>query len=177
MFPVEAIIAEQVVLPVVALYLIIACNFIKDTIGCNLHVFLESHVLARHFVGIFLLFFLVVVTDQKNAEREIYKNILLAIGIYIWFLITTKAPLYIMIIVLVLLMSSYMVSLSKKRNQDANKTDAVKKAELWQYFLANLAFILSIIGFIIYIINKKHELGNDFMFIKLFSKHCNFRDK
>jgi len=162
-------IVAEVALPVFAFYLLIACNYIKEIFGCRLQHVLEKNMYAKHMIAFLLLFFLIVIINPDYADRDIVRNILMSIGIYIWFLITTRAPFYIMIMVLILLIASYIFSITKKRNEKDKNEEGAKQAENWQNGLAYTALGLSIVGFVIYTIEKKIEYKSDFSWIKYIS--------
>lgn len=162
-------IVAEAALPVFAFYLLVACNYIKEIFGCRLQHVLDNNIYAKHMIAFLLLFFLIVVINPDYADRDIVKNILMSIGIYVWFLITTRVPLFIMIIVLILLISSYIVSITKKRNEKDKNEEGAKRAENWQNGLAYTALGLSIVGFVMYTIEKKMEYKSKFSLLKFIS--------
>jgi len=168
-------IVAEVALPVFAFYLLVACNYIKEIFGCSLQSVLDSNMFAKHTIGFLLLFFLVVIINPDYADRDLVRNILVSIGIYVWFLVTTRTPFYIMIPVLILLIASYITSITKKRNETEKKEEAAKHAEKWQHGLAHAALVLSIIGFIIYVVEKKREYKSKFNLVKFFSGNLECR--
>lgn len=169
-----AIVAE-VALPVFAFYLLVACNYIKEIFGCSLQSVLDANMYAKHAIGFLLLFFLVVIINPDYADRDIIRNVLISVGIYVWFLITTRTPFYILIPVLVLLIASYITSITKKRNETEKNEEAAKRAARWQHGLANTALVLSIVGFIIYAVEKKREYKTKFSWVKFFSGNLECR--
>ncbi len=167
-------IVSEVGLPVFAFYLLVACNYVKEIFGCNLQTILDTNMYAKHTIAFLLLFFLVVIINPDYADTGIVKKIMLSVGIYIWFLITTRTPFYIMIPVLILLIGSYIASISKKRNESEKNEKDAEYASKWQDGLAYTALGLSILGFIIYVFEKKREYTNQFSWLKFFSGniHC-----
>jgi hypothetical protein len=171
----SAIVAE-VALPVFAFYLLVACNFIKEIFGCRLQHVLDHNIIAKHIIAFLLLFFLVVIINPEYADQHILRNLAISVGIYVWFLITSRAPFYIMIPVLILLIASYIASIAKKRNETTTPDpNAAKRAQMIQYGLANGAFVLSLIGFAIYAIEKRREYAGSFSWLKFFSGNLKCR--
>lgn len=166
--------AGDLALPVVAFYLIVLCNFVPEIVGCRLQNLLRSSMAAKHALGMTLLFFLVVMTDSTNADRNILRNILATAGIYLWFLMTTRCPFYVSLVVMVLLIGAYMASV---RKQHAKKSGD-SKSEAWdtklQRICAVSALVLSVLGFGTYMWEKKIEYGADFSFVKFLggTTHC-----
>jgi hypothetical protein len=168
-------IVAGVALPVFAFYMLIAANFIKETLGCSLQTVLETNMYAKHTVGFILLFFLVVMVNPEYADKNIVRNLITSVGIYIWFMITTRTPFYIMISVLLLLLASYIASIAKARNETEKKEKDAEIAANWQNWLAKGALALSIFGFIIYAIEKKFEYKSEFNWFKFFSGNIECR--
>lgn len=162
-------ILTELAMPVFAFYLLVACNYTKETFGCQLQHILDQNMIAKHIIGILLLFFLIVVIQPENADREILRNVLLTFGIYLWFLMTTRIPIYMLIVVFVLLLAIYMTSIAQKRYEKENQEDAKQKAQRLQTLFTWIALILSFIGFGIYIIEKRLEYGKDFQWGKFLS--------
>lgn len=160
----------NVSLAVMTFYLLVFCNFTAETLGCNLQHMLRTNIYAKHILSVVLMLFLVIFVNPKEADKNILIKIGLAFGVYFWFLITTRCPFIIMIIVLILLMIVYMISATKSRYEsDEGNTIMQEKAKQIGYIqngVAIIAFILSIIGFIIYLIEKHGEYGDEFSILK-----------
>lgn len=164
----------SVALPVFAFYLLIACNYVKEIFGCQLQNALDNSILAKHAVAFILLFFLVVLVNPELADTRIPQTFALSVGIYAWFLMTTRTPLWVTFVVLLLLLASYLASIAKARyvkdsTKDAAENAAAKKARMLQYVFAYAALGLSVLGFVLYAIEKKREYGSKFDMMKFFS--------
>jgi len=156
-------------LPIFAFYLLVFCNFTAELLGCNLLTVLRENMYAKHIIGIILLFFLIIVVNPSNADKNIFKNILVALLIYLWFILTTRSPFSIMVAVLVCLIAVYITNIAKDRYTNEKNEDAANKAQLIQNILAITALILSIVGFFIYFYEKKLEYKDEFSLRKFFS--------
>ena len=76
-------------IPLFALYLLIFCNFTKETLGCKLQTALNDNMYLKHLVTFLLLFFLIVLIDPKNADADLLQSFGFAILTYLIFIITT----------------------------------------------------------------------------------------
>lgn len=170
-----ASVIAEVALPVFAFYLLVACNYVKEIFGCGLQTMLDQNIYAKHVVAILLLFFLVVIINPEYADQQITRNVLLTLGIYAWFLITTRTPVYVMLVVLVLLLASYIMSLARKRQEEEKDDVAATRSRILQHRLAVSAFVFSVFGFVLYAIEKKREYKSKFAWSKFFSGNLSCR--
>lgn len=160
---------SNVSLAIMAFYLVVFCNFTAETLGCNLQYLLRTNMIAKHIISIVLMLFLVIFVNPKEADKNILIKIGLAIAVYFWFLITCRCPLFIMIIVLVLLMVIYIINATKTRYESENNTEKAAQIDKTQKIIALIAFIISIIGFIMYLFEKYYEYGDEFSILKFFT--------
>jgi len=98
-----------------AFYLLVFCNFTKELLGCRLVNFLDTNIYAKHLVAFILLFFLVILVDQKNMERDLLVNFGWSILIYLLFIITTRISFPFMIALLVLPLTIYILHQPKRK--------------------------------------------------------------
>lgn len=154
-------------IPVFAFYLLVFCNFTAEVLGCRLQQLLRENMFFKHIISYILLLFLVVLVNPDAAANEFYFVVLFTFAIYILFILTTHSPLYIMFIILVLLLTAYVINTIKaKYKDDRSKAYTYHRLQLTQNILASVAFGLSIIGFIIYTLEKRAEYGSEFSWIK-----------
>ncbi len=156
-------------LPIFAFYLLVFCNFTAELLGCNLQTVLRDNIYAKHIIALVLLFFLIIVVNPSYADQNILKNIGITLLIYLWFIITTRSPFSIMMMILVCLIAAYIANIAKDRYTNEKKEDSANKAQLVQNILAIAAVLLSIIGFFIYMYEKKLEYKDDFSFKRFFT--------
>ena len=127
---------------------------------------------AKHIISIVLLLFLIVFTNQDEAHRNIPSKILIAILVYAWFMMTTRCPFTIMIIVLIFLFAAYITSVSKSKIQNNDsleedeKKQKIKNAQFVQNAFAIASLVFSAIGFLVYLLEKQAEYGDNFSLIK-----------
>lgn len=149
---------------VFAFYIVVATNFIPEIIGCRLQHVLRTNMLAKHVLAIILLFFLVVFISPSNSDRKIVYNISLTLLVYVWFYITTRSPIILAILSIMLLLVVYILSTKKDRLNAENKKDEAQKVQRTQYYIIVLAITISIIGFVLYLIEKRAEYKDNFSF-------------
>lgn len=157
---------SEVALPLCALYLLIFCNFTKETLACRLQEVLDKNIYAKHLICFILLFFLIIMADSKNMEQNIFINIGLCVLIYIVFIITTKLSFKLLIVVLILLLASYIIGTIAKKKKEDNNIDEYKRLKLAQNIIFIVLCCICVIGFIIYLIEKSREYKSNFSLLK-----------
>ncbi len=165
-------------LPMFAFYLLLAGSYLHDVFGCRLQHIMKNSMIAKHITAILLLFFLIVAVNPSSSEYNIGINFGMTLLIYLWFLITTRCPYPIMIFIILCLFIIYILGYQKdflsKKNNDEH-SEKIKKLQLTQTILGIIALVFSIIGLVLYFIEKKTEHKNKFNFKKFFFGHhlCN----
>lgn len=167
--------ASNLLIPLFALYLLIFCNFTKETLGCRLTNVLDNNIYAKHFMTFLLLYFLVILTDAKNTENSILSNLGWTVLIYILFIFTTRVSFPIMIILLVLMMVSYILGNIAKKKLEEKKDEEYKKLKLAQNIMFILLIVVTTVGFLIYFIEKLREYNGAFSVIKFLSGNTKCR--
>jgi hypothetical protein len=140
-------------------YLLVFCNATYEILGCKLKQALKSNIYIKHLIAFILLTFLIVLTNEDYANKNIYQIILLGILIYIWFIITTRTNIYIVIIILILLLLIYYFDIKIK--YESNETQKERYRYI-QKILFGISIIITIIGFIQYTIKTYNEKKNNF---------------
>ncbi len=147
---------------VIAFYFVVGCNFIPEIIGCRLQTLLRENMIAKHILGLLLLFFLIIVVNPKNADQNLIKNVIITLIVYIWFLFTTRSPLIITLISIILFIILYILNSKKDRLILSNEKDKIKFINNIQYIIIIFLIVISVIGIIIYTIEKRKEYGKNF---------------
>jgi hypothetical protein len=119
----------SMVTPIFAFYILIACNFLGPIFGCRLQHLLIGNMFAKHVIGFVALYFLIVTVSNDLSDNSLLKNLLLSIGVYIWFFITTRAPLNIMIFNIVLLCIIYILHIRYKRSEQLKQSKQSKEGD------------------------------------------------
>lgn len=146
-------------LPVFAFYMLVLANFMGETLGCNLQKIMRESMIAKHFVGFILLLFLLIFSEEGHP-RPLPLKIALAAVIYVWFFVTTKCPAPIMMAVLTILLISYIIG--KQFKDDPEYLEDKGNVRTVQTLLSSVALVLSMSGFVLYLLRKRHENGTGF---------------
>lgn len=157
---------SDLVIPLFALYLLVFCNFTKETLGCRLTHVLDTNMYAKHFVTFLLLFFLVIIIDPDNSEKSIITNFGWTIVVYVIYMFTTRVSFPVMIILVNIMMIMYILSKLAKNKLAEKKEEEYKKLKLVQNVLYIILIILGIGGFLIYFVEKYREYKGQFSLLK-----------
>lgn len=170
--------------------LIISGNYLGNLFPCQVQYQFENNMYLKHFLGFFTLLFFVILTLPEKYDEEGNKipefrylgEIIKICGfLYIFFLILSKTPYYIWLIVFILTAIVYLLELKKtdfvKENIDESEDSKEKETDLFgikniaqinniQNKLTFLGLIISIFGFFIYMGEKKFENKGKFNYLK-----------
>lgn len=155
---------------VFVLFLIIASNYIGELFPCRVQDLLSGNVYLKHFIAFLTLMFFVVLTDSSSQQKEfkiIFNN---SIKLYILWLLLINNEKRFFIISLILLGIIYIIQLIKtdyeenikqQKNIEYNKKvlTYIKNIEKMIYVIF---FIVLILGFIVYMGEKKIEYKSKF---------------
>lgn len=150
---------------VFGMYLVLFANFLPELVGCRIQQVLRESMMAKHVVGLFLAYFLVVVVNPNFADKELGHGFAITIAVYTWFLITTRAPFAFAIGSMIMLLLVYLLNVKKqnvKASGDADKEQVVLRIETMQKLFAGIGALIGVVGFVVYYIEKKLEYGEAF---------------
>jgi hypothetical protein len=147
--------------------LLISCNFLAQLFGCQLQTLLKEKMYVKHIFGFVTMLFCIIFVDSSiQKEYKYAEGFAYAIIFYLWFWATTKTHLYVTSIIILFFLVIYVLQLQKNSlDQDENK-DTISQISTAQNILALIAFIITIIGFILYYIEKTTEYKEKFIFYK-----------
>ena len=157
---------------VFALFLMIAANFIGDLFPCKVQHLLNNNVLFKHFIAFLTLIFFVVLTDS-NLNNNFNKMIIDAFKMYGVFLLLINCNINLFVVALLLLGVTYLLNLKindlndkiKKNKKNNNQIIQLEQITNINNILIYLFNIILVIGFIIYMGEKKIEYKNKFNYI------------
>ena len=169
--------------------LMISGNSLAELFPCRIQKLLKENIYVKHLVGFLTLFFFGVLTipDLANVGGMINSFLL-----YFIFVITANVDYKIWIILFVLYAIMYLLHLIK---QDYNKIkDGTKKMHTtneitifnkinieqinkFQTVIISLITIITIVGFIVYMGEKKLESGKSFKYSIFFTNKTNCQYK
>jgi hypothetical protein len=165
-------------LPLFAFYMMVACNFTGDILGCRLRTLLSGDMLAKHAMGYVLLLFLVVAVTPENADKDFLRNAALSAAVYAWFVVTTRCPMLFTLGVLLLLLATYVLGATKRRSEAAGDAAATHRVAIVQATLCASSVALSLAGFAVYYAKKRARYGRAFRMrtFLIGVKRCKNRD-
>jgi hypothetical protein len=148
------------------LYLILSSNFLAPLFSCKIQNCIQSSMLLRHVLGYMTMTFFVIVANQKNP-LPIGKLITLSIGLYTWFVASTRMNLYAWFILLFAIGGCYFLQIYQEDikgdtdNLEKNQ-DKIDGIQLAKKILTGIAVATTIFGVAIYFGEKRIEYGKEF---------------
>lgn len=146
------------------LYLVISSNFLAPTFNCRVQELLNTSMFMKHILGFLTLVFFVVIAGISETMSFIHL-MSMSIGLYLWFIVSTRVHLHTFIVLITLLGIVYMIDLYQKKvtkpepMRDKMIADAKKAISIF-------ALLVTLVGFVIYLGEKKIEYRSDFSFTK-----------
>lgn len=155
-------IATKIAPSVFAFYMIVGANFIPELVGCRMQHLLKTNMLAKHTIGFLLVFFLIVLANPASTEQGILINIGATTLVYAWFLMTTRSPFELALVSILLLLIIYVMNAYKQRLEEEKLVERANRINSLQMYMALAAFLVSAVGFVVYILEKRAEYGRKF---------------
>jgi preprotein translocase subunit SecG len=169
------------------LILILSGGYIIQLVPCKLQRMLDSNNYIKHLFCFLTLLFLIILVDPEESKNKINTILLKTVVLYIFFIFIIKTYYKFFVAIMILLAIKYIIfihsnslkdELSKfDDNKDKDKEDINKinnnlnKIIIIQNILFAIIIILIIIGFLVYLGEKKFQYKNKFDFlIFLFGK-------
>jgi hypothetical protein len=152
------------------LYLVLAAAYIQPLFFCNADSALGSSMVSRHLVAFLTLTFFIVVTDTELDDTMPFATVLMTSAIiYLWFLISSKMTANWWLVLAVLLASLYIIDL-----YDENHPKAKIDFKPIKEGILGVAAALTLVGFLIYVGEKKLDYKGDFSYTTLLlgTKEC-----
>lgn len=152
------------------LYLILAATYIQPLFPCNVDLVFNGSMVLRHLIAFLTLIFFVVVSDSELDDTLPFGTVLLtSAAIYVWFLISSKMTANWWMMLVVLLAAVYMIDLyDEKQPKRDPKLKPVKEG------IIGVSLVITLIGFLIYVGEKKLDYKGDFSYTTLIlgTKDC-----
>jgi hypothetical protein len=150
-------------------YLLIVANFLAPLFNCRLQDVLVNNMILKHMFGFLTLFFFVVFVEPEHSDKTFTYQIVMALGLYVWFVFTTKMEIHAFAIFILVLFSLYMFNIYFDRNSKHLENDKkeIVKENINRYGLI-LGLLITMIGFASYVGQKKIEFGSRFTWTDFF---------
>jgi hypothetical protein len=165
---------DRYITGVFLLLLAISGNFIAETLGCQTQKLLTNNMYVKHFMTFMILYFTI---NLSNSHNHPYENFKVSLSIWVLFILFTRMHLELTIVVFLLLSVLYIIDVyishyTYQKNKD--NTHMIDKLKNTYNHLKKLLFILIIIGFILYFIDKRKEYSKDWNTMKFIfgNKSC-----
>jgi hypothetical protein len=151
--------------------LIVSGNYIGNLFSCRIQSAFSNNVYAKHIIGFISLYFFIILVDPNFGRINPLKTLGLSIPIYFYFLILSKseAPIFLAIIFLLIflvLINSYSnyLNLKKTETNDLSKRESFISEHIVfvKKLIIGIIFILTVIGFLVYLGMKKVEYEGRF---------------
>jgi len=153
--------------------LIISGNYLGELLPCRVQHFIRHNMIFRHFFGFLTLVFFVVLTLPKLFNQDI---LLISILLYAYFIILSKTYYVFWIIIVsifgfIFVTTAYLENKSDKKESKGEEDTKGKAKEESVYikyirYVAGITIMIStVLGFLIYLGNKKREYGKNFHYM------------
>lgn len=149
------------------LYLVLAGGFLQPLFPCNTTKLFTESPLIRHILGFFTLIFFVVVYDTElDSIAPLGTVMITSIVVYLWFIISSKMTANWWLALVVLLGILYLIELYEERtvNEDPRVTEIAAKVKS---AIIGVSIFLTIVGFLIYVGEKKLDYKSKFSYATL----------
>jgi ascorbate-specific PTS system EIIC-type component UlaA len=159
--------------------LIVSANFLAEVFPCRLQNLLRNNMLMKHLFGIFTMIFFVVLSNNNSTNTNIFNLIFNSSLLYILFILISKCDVYFFYIILLLLGIAYIINILKQQEMNKNEKGSEKeqkhkfqsKINIYNNItsvLYVLIIIITFIGVILYMGEKKIEYKKKFSYISFF---------
>lgn len=163
-------------------YLIIAGNYMAELFGCKVQYIFGNYQLAKHIIGFMTMFFFVSLTQNEFSKKSPITKLLYTALTYVWFLMSIRTNYVFTLILIIMLGAIYMLEVFKKDEieyrGETEDSEKIKNMGTAQKYLKYGAVLTTIIGFLVYLGDRKTEFGEEFEWSKFFQGKttCDFDD-
>ncbi|MAR51348.1 MAG: hypothetical protein CML42_09510 [Rhodobacteraceae bacterium] len=148
------------------LFLIVSGNFIGNTLGCQIQHLFTYSMKVKEILIFLLIYFTLNIVDNKSLSP--FEHMKISFKIWILYMLLTRMNVTFSIMVFSLLAIIYVLQQQvdfKKEHDDLTKEEEEKYNKIMS-ILEKLAMSLSVVGFVSYLIAKKHEYKGKFTLYK-----------
>ena len=175
------------------IYVLVTSGYISEILSCQMRNFIQKYWYARHILAIILVFAFIMfeggwdfdksIEDKESnnwASGNTIHSLIIAIIIYLVFLISSKSKLIPNILFFSLLFILYVTNTYREykfRREDENNKDINKNNNIiiFEQIIFSLAIIVLVFGFIEYYFYQKSQHPDNFDHFKfiLGTTSCN----
>lgn len=147
-------------------YLLLSSGFQVPLFPCRVQrVFNDSQSL-RHVLGFLTMTFFVVLVNSKN-KLNVTQLFLISSVAYLWFMMTAKMNVYSWFMMIFVLGIVFVLQVYKDHQEEESSEEAkakIENATKAQQILSYVVAALTLLGFVIYMGEKRIEYGDSFEF-------------
>ena len=149
------------------LYLVISSNFLANLFGCKVQQSFQDNMILKHFLGFLTLFFFVTLADTSDTlPSNLGHRFGIALIVYLFFILSTRVNFRFWVPLMLSLGAIYIIELfkqdEKKKDEPQRNKHQIEQFTKAQQALIGLSSLFILIGFIVYVGEKKTEYGKQF---------------
>lgn len=144
------------------LYLLVAANFISETFACRLQKVLRESMAAKYIIILLSIVFVIIVQKPDIENEKVSDIVLQSAALFALFVMSTRLPFSVLLAVIVLLGVVYILHLRKTRAQGRGDEVRAAGAERSQKIVSYVAIGIIVVGFFVYMVEKRMEYGKQF---------------
>jgi len=148
------------------LILIISANFLGQLFPCKIQRILDCNIYIKHIFSFLTLMFFVILSAPIGGSMKVNDILIKGFILYILFIILTKTNHIVFLIIIILLGVLYLLVLKINEIKDSNNKELEDRLNVIYNYISYLILILLIIGFLMYMGEKKIEFKNKFEYSK-----------
>tara|TARA_B000000441_G_C21696168_1_gene322884 strand:+ start:17 stop:592 length:576 start_codon:yes stop_codon:yes gene_type:complete len=147
--------------------LIVSGNYLGELFPCRVQQIFNSNMYVKHTLGFLTLLFFVALTIPELKEQEHFLGYTTLI--YLWFIMMAKCYYTIWFLVFGLVGVLYVMQMYKDAKEKKDGEGGSQDLELLKQaerVVIVLAFVLTVVGFLVYMGAKKMEYNKNFSYLQ-----------
>ena len=160
---------EELPVAVTVLYMLVSVGFVLEMVSCNMQTKFRDNMYAKHLITVLFIFTIVIIAEDIDTKLSVINAALLAVGVYAWFVLTTRTPFKITVVIVAMLFAAFVIHAFvrrfKKQQERGNHhrhEKQIHNLEYAQKIITVLALGLTIVGAILYYHEKRIEYKEKF---------------